>query len=185
MTRESIDSVLSPGGLQRRDAMRGAMIGAFANLHRARRRRRRASAALALVVLLTGGAWLAAQFTTAAPGTHHVASEGAVAGAAVSLVEIIEGPAGSRAVEFALVAEGASLVTDVAPGASFVEVIDDDRLVETLAEMNRPAGLIAVGGTVRLTRAVTDEPTEQTPPGGGSHLDRPHLPERLAPHSDA
>ncbi len=174
MNHEPQNAGLTSAGIERRAEMRAALLDAFATLHRARRRRRRASAGLALLALFGATAWLAAHLTN--PPAPDAAVTRADPQTPPMLVEVVDGPVPPAIVEFALVAaaEG-SLVRTIDPGPSIVEVISDDQLVQTLAEMNRPAGLIAVGGRVRLTSPVTDGVGEP-PPGDGSRLDHPRVP---------
>lgn len=179
MNPEALESALSPAGVDRCAAMRAAMLDAFTAMHRARRRRRRASALAAALLLLGASAWLGARFAARPASVGEVAGAGSLAPAAGSLVQVVDGPVAPVVVEFALVADGGdSLVRKIDSAASFVEVIGNDELVRTLAEMDRPAGLIAVGGRVRLTCPVVEGGGE-TPDGGGSRLDHPRAPVAL------
>lgn len=179
MNPEALESGLSPAGLDRCAAMRAAMLDAFTAMHRARRRRRRASALAAALLLIGASAWLATHLSARTGSVGEVAGAGRPSPAAGSLVEVVDGPVAATVVEFALVAEGGdSLVREVDSAASFVEIIGNDELVRTLAEMNRPAGLIAVGSRVRLTSPVVED-GGSTPDGGGSRLDHPRAPVAL------
>lgn len=179
MNPEALESGLSPSGLDRCAAMRAAMLDAFTAMHRARRRRRRASALAAALLLLGASAWLATHLLARPGSVGEVAGAGSLAPAARSLVQVVDGPVATVVVEFALVVDGGdSLVRKVDSAVSFVEVIGNDELVRTLAEMDRPAGLIAVGGRVRLTSPVVADGGE-APDGGGSRLDHPRAPVAL------
>jgi len=178
MNHETTESTLSLAGLKRRDAMRGELLGAFAAVARARIVRRRAALGAGAALVAVGAVWAGARLvipiaTPATPGSGFLA---------VSLVETIETPANSNAIDFAYVsAESSHLVAYVPPGASLVQIIDDSELVEALAQMNRPAGLIEIGYTVRLTRDVTDDAREDPTPGRGSNRDHPLTPGNTVP----
>ena len=46
----------------------------------------------------------------------------------------------------------------------WVRLIDDDELVERLAEIERPTGLIRIEGNARLTRSVVDADRDEAGP---------------------
>ncbi|MCC6909488.1 MAG: hypothetical protein IT430_16230 [Phycisphaerales bacterium] len=141
---------LSPQAAQRRDAMREELVDAFVSMHRTRRRVRRIAAPAAVLVIAAAATWALRPTPSA--------TELPITAAAAPLVEVIDSAASGRTVDFDWVASGhAPLVEIVESHATLVQVIDDEQLVQTLAQMNRPAGLIETGGTVRLTRNVVDE----------------------------
>ncbi len=178
MNHETTESTLSLAGLQRRDAMRGELLADFAAMTRARVVRRRAALGAGVALVAVGAVWAGARLvvpiaTPATPGSGFLAA---------SLVETIETPANTNAIDFAYVsAERSHLVACVLPGASLVRIIDDSELVETLAQMNRPAGLIEIDHTIRLTRDVADDAGGESSPGRGSNLGRPLLPGNRPP----
>lgn len=169
MNREFAEVGLSPVDRERRAAMRGEMIDAFVALHRSRRIHRRVAGAVAGFTLMAGSAWVGAWLTG-----RPVVSPAPSLTDAVPLIETIETAATGNAIEFAFVTDSdASLVRYVDGSSSMVQTIDNATLIETLAEMNRPAGLIEMGGTVRLTRNVVDDDGSAQPAGRGSRLDSP------------
>jgi len=178
MNHETTESPLSLAGLQRRDAMRGELLGAFAAMTRARVVRRRAALGAGVALVAVGAVWAGARLAipSATPATP------ASGFLAFSLVETIETPANTDAIDFAYVsAERSHHVAYVPSGFSLVQIINDSELVETLAQMNRPAGLIGIGSTVRLTRDVADDAGGESSPGRGSNLTRPLLPGNTPP----
>ena len=115
-----------------REAMLEELLAAMAGLHR-RRRRRVAGAALLLLVAI-GGVWMA--------GPLRGRSE-----------QFAVGPGGNHG-------EPPRTVIPDQKRAGLIREIDDAELIEILAEIGRPAGLIRTGSSVRLTEAVTDAELE-------------------------
>ncbi len=190
MNPEALESDLSPAGLDRCAAMRAAMLEAFTAMHRARRRRRRASALAAALLLLGASAWLATHLSARPGSAGEVAGAGSLAPAARSLVQVVDGPVATVVVEFALVVDGGdSLVREVDSAVSFVEVIGNDELVRTLAEMDRPAGLMpsaaACASPVPSSRMAakrrTEEARDSITPARPSPCPRPGPPRRPQP----
>lgn len=178
MNPETRNLTLTPPGAARRDAMREELLDAFCSMHRARRIRRRAVLSAALVILATGTGWVGARLaqrgSNTAPRQHAAAPSG--------LVQIIEQAPSGTAVEFAVVqTRSSTLVTYIEQAAPLVELVDDERLLETLAQMERPAGLIEVGGAVRLTHDVVDDEEGGSTPGRGSGLQYPLVPGNARP----
>ncbi|GEM_PF-2104401 len=169
MNHDTAEVNLSLAGQKRRAAMRGEMIDAFVALHRTRRMQRRVAGSLVALALMVGSAWVGGRLA-GRPGS----TPGTSGSSTALLVETIDTAASGRAIEFAYVtASDTSLVTYVDGSSSAVQTIDNATLIETLAEMNRPAGLIEMGGTVRLTRNVVDGDGSEQPSGRGSRLDPP------------
>ncbi len=168
------ESMLSPQAAQRRDVMREELMDAFATMHRKRRLQRRVAAPAAVLAIALAAAW--ALRPTHSPSIAPVAAAG-------PMVEVIEIAATGRAVDFEWVAPRhaplVAIVESLQSQPPLVQVIDDDQLVQTLAQMDRPAGLIEIGGAVRLTRDVLDEGNR--PDDGDSRLDDPHLPWNTQP----
>ena len=133
---------LSPAGAARRDEILRRATEAMAERGRARRRRRRA-AALALVAL--PAAALALLRAPTAPAPARIVADATPA------------PAMDLATDLVRVATPAGILDRyrAAPPPAVV-VIDDRGLVETLREIDRPAGVIRIDGRALLTAAVTD-----------------------------
>jgi hypothetical protein len=179
MNHELTDSDLSAVGRRRRDAMRDELLTAFVTLHQARRTRRRVAASAALVAIIASAGWVGARY---AGRVEPAGAPGDIVASNVLLVEIIETATTGRSINFATLVEGSSsLVIDVDDSSSLVQMLGDDALVETLEQMERPAGLIEMGGTVRLTRNVVDDDSTEPVPGRGSGLGHPLVPGNSTP----
>lgn len=165
MMHESPEQTLSASALTRRQTMRGEMIDAFVRLHRRRRFRRRASTALAVAFLLGASAWVTTRLAERPPRPTETAA------APLPLVEILDRPLSGGAVDLEFIrADRPSLVAIVDAAPPLVEMINDGDLVRLLEEMGRPAGLIEVGGVVRLTREVVDPVPPSAPQGDSGAL---------------
>ncbi len=155
---------LTPDGRARRDAMRADL----ARLVDRRRRRRLAGRTMvgvtAILLLAVGAVWMipAAQVTPpdvvvdATPATPsriiRVATDGVVVdrlrastGGALARLRVTDAP-------------GALDRWRADPGPSRIVYLSDDGLVDMLARLDRPAGIIRSGGEVHLTAAVVDPP---------------------------
>lgn len=144
---------LSSAGLARREVMLGELVGVMKRTHRGRRVRRRLLATgggVCLVFLLIRLALLGASDPS-------------------DPARIAENPTGSSEVVYPAEAPSrpASITVIVKTDASILERcraeptqrivrMDDSMLLETLASINRPAGLIRYGGQTRLSTPVTD-----------------------------
>ena len=116
----------------RREAMRGDLVAAMGRLHTRRRWRRRIGTSVG-VLMLGAGAWLLAgqRPPDTSPGRP--------------------GPAGIAQRSDVLI------VRVVGSGRTgLIRSINDDELVERLAEINRPTGLVRTTDSVWLTEAVVD-----------------------------
>jgi hypothetical protein len=129
---------LSSAGAVRREAILRDATAAMSRLHRRRRAGRRA-AALALVIapvaVITA---LAARPAPTGPG-------------------VTEAIAARPAVELITVRSDAGILARYAPAETFTaRILDDQMLVETLREIDRPAGVIRMGGRVMVSATVVD-----------------------------
>ena len=137
----------------RKSAMLGELLDDMERVHRRRRAMRRVrSAGGALVILLALVVLLLPEPATRiepgdSDGTNRIVAEAAPR----STVEIIRTDPGV-------------LDRYAARPATRVRIIDDDELLAELAAMNRPAGLIRMGGEVRLTADVVDPPLDRSAP---------------------
>ncbi len=117
----------------RREAMRGDLVAAMGRLHTRRRWRRRIGTSVGVLMLATGAWFLAGQrpadTSPGLPGPPRTAQR-----SHTPVVRVV----------------GTHLT-------GFIRSIDDDELVERLAEINRPTGLVRTTGSVWLTEAVVDE----------------------------
>lgn len=176
MMRESPEQFFTASTLYRRQIMRAELIDAYVLMHRRRRLRRRASAGMVAAVLVGASLWLTAHFGSRSPHSAETARGGDV----MPLVEVFDRPLVGRSVDFQIIgADRPSLVATVNGAPSLVETISDGDLVRLLEEMGRPAGLIEVGGVVRLTRDVVGAAPDAAPPSG-SDAGRPLEPRARA-----
>jgi hypothetical protein len=116
------------------------MLAVMRRHHRRRRIRRQLGTAVALVLIAAGGAWIVrAQGPTPTSETTDQAG----------------GPQ-----------PRAPFVVVIEPNhrTGVVKVIDDDELVQRLAEIDRPTGLIRSEGQIWLTGAVVDAKLETDDP---------------------
>ena len=113
-----------------REAMLEELLVAMAHLHRRRRRRRRVAGAALALLLAVGGVWVAGPLR----GGHEPFAIG-------------HGGDHEEAPR-----------TDLRDWerTGLIRQIDDAELIEILAEIDRPAGLIRTGSSIRLTEPVTD-----------------------------
>ncbi len=129
---------LHPEENNRRETMLDELIVAMRHHHR-RRRQVRTAAAWGLLLAVAGGTWIVRAQQVAQPaGFDDTRVDPPLVEAPVTRVQRVSG--------------------DYRTG--LVKVIDDDELVERLAEIDRPAGLIRTEGRAWLTSAVADAEIE-------------------------
>ena len=144
---------LSTAGLARREAMLDELFVVMRHTHRAHRARRQVLAAGGCVCVLLAIGWMALSGVSMPSDAPRIA----------------ESPAnGPRAVQHASVPQRRPAVTQIvqtdpsvlerycARPVGVVVRMDDRTLLNTLASIDRRAGLIHFGEQVRLTRPVTD-----------------------------
>ena len=146
---------LSPAGLARREAMLEDLIGVVKRTHRVRRVRRRALAAGGCVCVTLMAVWLA---LPGASGPHRVAStvQRPTGGPDVRVVEPPLVPVRQACVIAIVHTDPTVLERCRARSTGLVVRMDDRMLLDTLASIDRPAGLIRFGNRVRLSAPVTD-----------------------------
>jgi hypothetical protein len=115
---------------QRRETMLGELLETMRRHHRRRRVRRGLGAAAVTALVAAGGAW------------------------------IVRAPQPAETVRLAEAAAPRVVVVSGSHRTGVVRVIDDDGLVERLAEIDRPAGVIRSEGRIWLTSAVADADLE-------------------------
>jgi len=166
--RFGVNMALSEEGRRRRDAMLSGLQGEVVRSARRRRRRRRLGAGAAALGLLVAGGVIIATLSPPPATAPPVADNGARSGAearparpesARIIVRRVETDAG---IASRLRAAGVVSVP--------IHAVSDAELLETLAELGRPAGLVRTPERVWLTADVTDEPPapaddDETPPG--------------------
>lgn len=140
MAESNYDGALSQAGRVRADAMLTSLTAHMQRTHRNRRARRRA-ATIAAPTLLAVAAVALMRFPSRSPRSDTSPAPRVIARAEPT------GP----------------LITIVRSNASIVEqvAISDNQLLDTLAAMDRPVGLVRSGDRVWLTRDVTDDQTTQ------------------------
>ena len=168
---------LSAMGQSRREDMLGELVESMDTLHRRRRIRRRVGtgvgfgiAALALVVFAGPSIFRSEPVRVAdiqpdlivEPGGRDLnGSPGRM------VIEIIQ-TRPEIVAQYAPRLSAPIHVQHVSPGlTSSVEVIGDQRLLQMLAQMGRPAGLVRADDKVWLTAPVTDAELESAPVSGG------------------
>ena len=169
---------LSAMGESRRQAMLGELVESMDTLHRRRRVRRRVgagvgfgAAALALVVLAGPSIFRSVPVRVAdfqpSPSSERDGLELDDSPRRV-VIEIIQ----TRPEIVAQYVSRLSTpmhVQHVSPRlTSVVEVIGDQELLQRLAQMDRPTGLVRADGKVWLTAPVTDAELESARPVGGT-----------------
>ncbi len=161
---------LSEEGLRRREAMLGTLLSEIDSTQAARRKRRRVSSTLALIIVVV----VAARFTlplverTVERGQPIVelrpdnASEplpiGRDRAGAVAPRVVVTVVRGAHTTRVLFVDSDPTIVARYAPRlpVGIIRILDDRALLDTLASIDRPAGLIRMGDQVRLTRPVSD-----------------------------
>lgn len=150
---------LSPTANQRREQMLHDLIDDMQRIHRARRARR--SALLATTPLLL----LAMVFAWTRWTVAHAPPPG-------SSTKIVHAPNSASPLQPAaiitVVQTDATVLdryraTSSSSAASQTSMLDDAQLLDALANINRPAGLVRTADRVWLTRSVTDEPSTSAP----------------------
>ncbi|HUU82431.1 MAG TPA: hypothetical protein VM243_02900 [Phycisphaerae bacterium] len=144
---------LSPTGRDRREAMLDELVRTMERTHRNRRTRRRVLGTTAVVCLLL------LLVRLALPEASTPGSEPQITRNDATVSDPIEPPPAPRrpAVVTVLVQTDPSVLDRFrAQPTHRVVRIDDSQLVATLASINRPAGLIRFGDSLRLSTAVTD-----------------------------
>lgn len=145
---------LSDAGRRRRDAMRGELQTAMRRVHQRRRAARRTVGVL--TVLVIGAlAWRSItpprppQVVKHAPGIN------------TREVQPVEDPT-QPSISFARVTTDDRIAGSVeAKPTGLIQRIDDQELLDSLADMGRPTGLIRIGGETRLTSNVSDSPAKE------------------------
>jgi hypothetical protein len=142
---------LSLAGKTRRDTMLDELVEVMKHTHHRRRIRRRvvAGGGCVSVLLLLWVFWPAVR-----PAERATTAEGPAA----QPNRAVTSPRDDLSLRYTRLVDTDPTVVDrcrVEP-ESTVDRIDDRMLVETLASIGRPAGLIRYGGRVLLTHAVTD-----------------------------
>jgi len=142
-------SSLSDAGRVRREAMLGEIVAQMQRLHRRRRVRRTAAASACMVVLLIGLSLLAMPARGPAPDSRMV----------------VEKPEPAPGVSIEIVRTDPSVLQRFAARpTSRTVLLDDEALLDELAAMDRPAGLIRSGGRVWLTADVVDARLDRARP---------------------
>lgn len=143
----------SPAGLARRETMLDELVIKLRRTHRARRARRRLAAAAACAIFLIAVVRLARPDATDPTDGLPVAGTRLPAPA---LLPVDQGVGSQlRLTEFVHTDVGIVERCRARPGGRIVRM-DDRTLLQTLAAIHRPAGLIRWGGRVQLTAPVTD-----------------------------
>ena len=141
---------LSQTGVQRRADMLGELQGAMRQVHRRRRALRRVVAASCLLLALLAAS---VPFWRPGPAPHQVVLEDPAPAPPAPVVDLI------------IVHTDPTVLARYTPRPqSRTERLNDDALLAHLASINRPTGLIRMGGEVRLTANVVDPPREEEPP---------------------
>ena len=140
---------LTESGQTRRDTMLGDLTTAMRKHHRAKRARRSAFASLCLLGLIAGLAFL--QWPRAQAPTDEI-------------IVIDDQPAPVVIIQYVRTDPNILDRYSVRP-TSRVTYLDDEALLAELVAIGRPAGLIRMGDSVRLTVDVTNPlPKETGPP---------------------
>jgi len=152
---------LSETGQQRRDQMLPQLKGAMHDLHRQRRRNRRTALAVVPILIIALGAiwWRTSSAPTSSPPTP-IAID---IDPPTPFTPPIPAPRQVLLVD-RIVTDPTILDRFKVNDHASIEIIDDTSLLALLAEMDRPTGLIATGGEVRLTRNVADTLAASPPP---------------------
>jgi len=146
--------MLSSEGRARREAMLGELVVTMDRIHRRHRARRRTVACAGIVLLIASLAVLALSPAQRRPREGTLVRDD-------DLEEPITVPVGVEPTESGprdwIVHTDPAILQRVAvtPTVRILRV-DDDGLLDMLAAMNRPTGLIRCGGRVRLTAEVVD-----------------------------
>ena len=144
---------LSPAGLARREAMFDELVEVMTRTHRARRTRRRMLA----IGGCTGLLLLLIRLSLPVASTPTKAPQIADGPPQRSTGNVIDNSPEHRACVTVLVQTDPAVVERyrARPTGRIVRM-DDRMLLETLASIHRPAGLIRFGDRIRLSAAVTD-----------------------------
>ena len=135
-------TALSPVGAARRDRMLDDLKRDMRRVHVVRRRRRTLAAAAAPLVLVIIGGLLLRNVVPTANQPGPAPRPPSVAPAAVITIVHTTPPPPQQ-----LITSG---------NVSIVQTLSDSELLEMLAAMNRPAGLVRAGDRTWLTRSVAD-----------------------------
>ena len=145
--------LLSPTGLARREAMLDELCEVVRQTHRTRRRRRRIVGTGGSLCLLMILAWLSASSAFGPDDTDTITRNPTVPS---PVAEPHEAPVRPRFAIRTVATDPTVMDRYHAKATGAVVRMDDRMLLDTLASIGRPAGLIRFGGQVRLTSAVTD-----------------------------
>jgi hypothetical protein len=148
-TDDPITRALSPEGVERRDAMLASLMADMRRVHARRRARRLTVFAAAPALLMAIALFAALRMLTPAPTPL---TTGRVDGAADAPTVPATSERPAATIEFVRTSDG-----NQQSGAASIILIDDDQLLDTLASINRPTGLVRAGGRVWLTSAVADD----------------------------
>jgi len=163
------DDALSPAGQSRREAMLARLVDSMGAIHRRRRTRRRALVGSALAIAVVAW-WIPAMPTMDEVEPIQVVS----APSTPSRGARDPAPQAMRSARIKTVRTRPDLVARYQPRTDkpalirhvaasepvAVEIIGDTLLIEVLAGIDRPAGLVRTEGKVWLTAAVTDADLE-------------------------
>jgi len=144
---------LSPTGLARREAMLDELIGVVKRTRRARRVRRRMLAVSGCMGLLLMMGWVArsgSPIPGEAPRIAETASD------SPSTIQHTTDPQRRHVVTLIVQTDPAVVERFRARPRDSIVRIDDRMLLDALASIDRPAGLIRFGDRIRLTKPVTD-----------------------------
>lgn len=144
----------SPVGAARKEAMLSELVQVMQDTRRRRRTRRRIGAVGATSVGLVLLLWIVVQTPPGATTPRRI-----VENLAPHMTDLSETPKPSAACVIKIVRNDPDVVGRyrAKQRKSRVERIGDRTLVETLASINRPAGLIQFGDSIRLSAPVTDD----------------------------
>ena len=148
------DEQLSPAGLARRDKMLGDLVGVMERMHRARRLRHRLAASGGSACLLLLLVLLAIPGSSDGPGAGEL-----VETARPEITVPLGAPITSqgRSVLTELVTTDPSVLDRYRANPRAVVIRMNDRmLLDALASIGRPAGLVRFGDDVHVSAPVTD-----------------------------
>lgn len=150
------DRLLSDAGAERHGAILRNSTIAMTKHHRMRKRKR-VVASCAFLVVIVGGAVVFSQsslFSSTATIHKIAATETAIEEPALDRLQDV----GGAAVRWRVVRSDSTAMEQYKVRATAtVEHLNDVELARLLDSIDRPAGVISIGGQVRLTRSVVDE----------------------------
>ena len=169
---EHRNPTLSADGITRRDSMLGDLVQAMRGVH-ARRRTRRKIGAAAIMAVISISAIVLAQSQRVRPTTTAV-----VSGPTNRVLPNDHAtPVLDPVLDMAIVKTEAGIAERYRAGASTTSIvrIDDQTLVQALAGIDRPAGLVRCGHQAWLTQPVSDADLREraAPSDGSSSISHP------------